>query len=495
EQTGAVEDVEEPLLVLEDARVGLESAGRQQRCEQPVAAALTDVQRLGHGAEVGLEAAREGGRDGKRHGGAPRIETEQVGRCRSSADRAERGRRVPALVVVMIVDGARQPDLGLHADEIGRQQLLAARSALLAQREQRGDQRHRLVAAENAAEIVVVEGVGGGAVDEGGIQRAGAAVGAEDQRLSGGVANAGRLQEQLGARLRQAGQRHSDRVDDRCPCGGEGRAGDALVVEAADPLGQASGERCGGRLRGLVLGHRLSSIETCNASAGATRPPQGKGARRPRAGHLPATIAASGVTSQLLTICPQCPQMDRAPFPRCVDRGLPDEPITRRPASLPASAEPGGNSLTRMTAPEAGPLSRRLAEFAAALRLADVPAHVRERAKLHVLDAIGVGLASNAYAYARRAVSGVEAMGTSGSCTVLGRRERFAVRDAALLNGILIHGLDFDDTHLASIVHPTATSLPCALSLAESIDASGEEMLAAYLAGAETAIRIGGAVK
>ncbi len=148
-----------------------------------------------------------------------------------------------------------------------------------------------------------------------------------------------------------------------------------------------------------------------------------------------------------------------------------------------------------MTAPESGPLSRRLAEFAAALRLADVPAHVRERAKLHVLDAIGVGLASNAYAYARRAVSGVEAMGTSGSCTVLGRRERFAVRDAALLNGILIHGLDFDDTHLASIVHPTATSLPCALSLAESIDASGEEMLAAYLAGAETAIRIGGAVK
>jgi 2-methylcitrate dehydratase PrpD len=136
-----------------------------------------------------------------------------------------------------------------------------------------------------------------------------------------------------------------------------------------------------------------------------------------------------------------------------------------------------------------------LARFTAGLRLADAPEQVRERAKLHILDAIGVGLASNAYEYAHRAAAGVRALGASGPCTVLGRPERLEVRDAALLNGILIHGLDFDDTHLASIVHPTAASLPCALSFAESLEASGQELLAAYLAGAETAIRIGLAVK
>ena len=140
------------------------------------------------------------------------------------------------------------------------------------------------------------------------------------------------------------------------------------------------------------------------------------------------------------------------------------------------------------------PASRMLARFAAALSLADVPAAVRDRAKLHILDALGLGLASNAYDYARCAVAGVAAMGTSGTCSVLGRSERFDVRDAALINGILIHGLDFDDTHLASIVHPTCTSLPCALSLAEALGASGKELLTAFLAGAETAIRIGGAV-
>jgi 2-methylcitrate dehydratase PrpD len=139
--------------------------------------------------------------------------------------------------------------------------------------------------------------------------------------------------------------------------------------------------------------------------------------------------------------------------------------------------------------------SRTLARFAAGLRLCDVPAPVRERAKLHILDGLGLGLASNAYDYGRCAVAGVAAMAAPGICSVLGRVERFDARDAALINGILIHGLDFDDTHLASIVHPTATSLPCALSLAESIGAGGESLLAAFLAGAETAIRIGGAVK
>jgi 2-methylcitrate dehydratase PrpD len=77
---------------------------------------------------------------------------------------------------------------------------------------------------------------------------------------------------------------------------------------------------------------------------------------------------------------------------------------------------------------------------------------------------------------------------------VIGRAERLGARDAALVNGVLIHGLDFDDTHLASIIHPTATSLPAALALGESLDASGAELLAAFLAGAETAIRIGLAV-
>jgi 2-methylcitrate dehydratase PrpD len=138
--------------------------------------------------------------------------------------------------------------------------------------------------------------------------------------------------------------------------------------------------------------------------------------------------------------------------------------------------------------------SRALARFAAQVRFADLPAAVRERAKLHVLDALGVGFASHAYPYAARSIEGVKAIGACGDCTVLGQAGGFEVRDAALLNGILVHGLDFDDTHLASIVHPTTTSLPAAMAMAQSLGASGAELLAGFVAGAETAIRVGAAV-
>ena len=92
--------------------------------------------------------------------------------------------------------------------------------------------------------------------------------------------------------------------------------------------------------------------------------------------------------------------------------------------------------------------ARSIARFAAALRYDDIPAAVRERARIQILDGLGVGFAANAYPFAERAVAGLRALAGEGNCTVLGRRDRLPVRDAALANGILIHGLDFDDTHL-----------------------------------------------
>ncbi len=49
--------------------------------------------------------------------------------------------------------------------------------------------------------------------------------------------------------------------------------------------------------------------------------------------------------------------------------------------------------------------SRKLAQFAVGLRLADVPAPVRDRAKLHILDGLGLGLASTTFEYGRSSVA------------------------------------------------------------------------------------------
>jgi 2-methylcitrate dehydratase PrpD len=139
--------------------------------------------------------------------------------------------------------------------------------------------------------------------------------------------------------------------------------------------------------------------------------------------------------------------------------------------------------------------ARTLSEFACGLAFEHIPATVLERAKLLILDALGCGIASNAYGFSDAALAGAIALGGDGRCSVIGRAKRLPVRDAALVNGMLIHGLDFDDTHLASIIHATAACLPTALTFGEELEVEGRALLVAYAAGMETAIRLGAAAK
>jgi len=139
--------------------------------------------------------------------------------------------------------------------------------------------------------------------------------------------------------------------------------------------------------------------------------------------------------------------------------------------------------------------ARELAQFALGMRLEDVPAAVRERARLLILDGVGVALAARSHPFAPRVLAGAMALGGEGSGTVIGQKQRLPLRDAAMVNGALLHGLDFDDTHLAAIIHPTAASLPTAFGVGEAMLASGADMLAAYIVGMECAIRIGLAVR
>ena len=82
-----------------------------------------------------------------------------------------------------------------------------------------------------------------------------------------------------------------------------------------------------------------------------------------------------------------------------------------------------------------------------------------------------------------------------GERAVIGMAKRLAQRDAALLNGVLCHGLDYDDTHMTGIIHLTVSVLPTVLSLAGQRGASGADMLAAYIAGVETGARIASATR
>ncbi|OLL27351.1 2-methylcitrate dehydratase [Burkholderia sp. SRS-W-2-2016] len=140
-------------------------------------------------------------------------------------------------------------------------------------------------------------------------------------------------------------------------------------------------------------------------------------------------------------------------------------------------------------------IAEALSTFAHDLHLDAIPAAVWRKSVEHIVDAIGLAFASHRFPFAAPALKGIRAAGSEGAATVIGGDLRLAPRDAALANGYLIHGLDFDDTHPASIVHPSVACLPAALALAEANDMRFGQMITAYVAGMETAIRLGRAVK
>ena len=144
--------------------------------------------------------------------------------------------------------------------------------------------------------------------------------------------------------------------------------------------------------------------------------------------------------------------------------------------------------------PEQTPaISRQLADFAAGFDYDAIPDPVRQRAKVLILDAVGIALASTQYDFSHRILAGLRALSGSGECSVIGMPGRLPLRDAVLLNGALIHGLDYDDSHLRGVVHPTSSAFPCALGVAEQLGRSGRDVLAAYILGMETVARIGAA--
>ena len=137
-------------------------------------------------------------------------------------------------------------------------------------------------------------------------------------------------------------------------------------------------------------------------------------------------------------------------------------------------------------------LSERLASFVTRLDYDSIPAHLRDKARLHLLDSVGVALASSRFEFAERAFAGLRRFGT-GESAVIGMRGKLALRDAILMNGILVHGIEFDDTSSEGRIHPSATCVPCALGVGAQMRASGKALLTAYVAGLECAIRIGAA--
>lgn len=131
-------------------------------------------------------------------------------------------------------------------------------------------------------------------------------------------------------------------------------------------------------------------------------------------------------------------------------------------------------------APGSSPITRRLAEFTRDFSLRAAPGAVLENAKLAILDCLGVAILATGEEIGRALTAFASENASPGPCTVWGTALSTTDRDAALINGALAHGLDFDDRN-----HSSTYSLAAPLALAERYDLPGWRVLESFIVGRE----------
>jgi len=139
-------------------------------------------------------------------------------------------------------------------------------------------------------------------------------------------------------------------------------------------------------------------------------------------------------------------------------------------------------------------ISDQLAVFALDLTFDAIPEKIRERSKYLMLDATGIAYASQGFHFAGATMAAMTSLG-AGASPVIGYGRKLSPRDAALVNGVLAHGLDYDDTHSPGIIHATVSSLPLVLALGDDLKIPGRDFLTAYIAAMETSTRLASVAK
>jgi 2-methylcitrate dehydratase PrpD len=139
---------------------------------------------------------------------------------------------------------------------------------------------------------------------------------------------------------------------------------------------------------------------------------------------------------------------------------------------------------------------RLLADFAISCRDEGIPGPIADDVVHRILDVVGnclAGRAESEGAFAPDAAVLRVLTGWGGvpEAAVLGSADRLPAPSAALANGTFAHLLDFDDTHLPSVLHPSASVVPAALAVTEAVGADTAGLLAATAAGIEVTNRLG----
>ena len=138
-----------------------------------------------------------------------------------------------------------------------------------------------------------------------------------------------------------------------------------------------------------------------------------------------------------------------------------------------------GNSSTTQT----------LARYVVNAKYGDIPPGVRHEAKRALLNWLGCAIGTARHETIERALAAIAPFAGAPQAALLGRGERLDILNAAFLNGVSSHVLDFDDTHEKAL-HPSAPVYPALLALGEWRNVSGADFLHAFILGVEVECRL-----
>jgi 2-methylcitrate dehydratase PrpD len=139
-------------------------------------------------------------------------------------------------------------------------------------------------------------------------------------------------------------------------------------------------------------------------------------------------------------------------------------------------------------------VTRALAGFVVRSRFDEIAAAVRHEAKRSLLNWMGCALGGSRHEAVGAALRALVPFAGPAQASVIGRRERLDCLNAALINGMSAHVLDFDDTHLRTLLHPSVPVASTLLALAERRLLSGADFLHAFIVGVDIECRIANAI-
>jgi 2-methylcitrate dehydratase PrpD len=166
--------------------------------------------------------------------------------------------------------------------------------------------------------------------------------------------------------------------------------------------------------------------------------------------------------------------------------------ITRRSALTRGALALGAAALlpVRLRAQAVGPVMTALSAYMAAAKDRPLPPDVVEKTKHHILDTIAAMVSGSELPPGRAAFALARAQAGRAAATVVGSNILTGPMDAALVNGVLAHSDETDDSHGPSQSHPGASIVPAALALGEELGVSGERYLRAVTLGYDVGPRL-----